>query len=255
MPRAARLMAEVASGLHHAHEQGLVHRDLKPSNIIVTPHDHAKIVDLGLALIGRRDRRRRPRRRRPGLHRRHDGLHRPGADASTPPASTAAPTSTAWAARSTSPLTGQPPFPGGTSKDKIHRHRLGDLPSLQQRVPDLRRGSSPSSSACWPATPTTAPARPPRSSSSSYAWAASEGDVDSGEAEELLDESAIIRQIPDNSEAILVNPPELDPETDESIELEPIREEHSAIPLWVWLAIGLGWTLVVGVVTLLLLRR
>src|SRR5262245_48280329 len=28
MPRAARLMAEVASGLEHAHNQGLIHRDL-----------------------------------------------------------------------------------------------------------------------------------------------------------------------------------------------------------------------------------
>src|SRR5262245_42736375 len=37
VPRAARLMAEVASGLAHAHAQGLIHRDLKPSNILVTP--------------------------------------------------------------------------------------------------------------------------------------------------------------------------------------------------------------------------
>src|SRR5262249_53251574 len=50
-PRAARLFAEVADGLHYAHQQGLIHRDLKPSNIMITPNDHAKVLDLGLALI------------------------------------------------------------------------------------------------------------------------------------------------------------------------------------------------------------
>jgi serine/threonine protein kinase len=49
--RAARLFAQAAAGLGHAHEQGLIHRDFKPSNVIITPHDQAKVLDLGLALI------------------------------------------------------------------------------------------------------------------------------------------------------------------------------------------------------------
>lgn len=47
--RAAHLLGETASALAHAHGQGVIHRDMKPSNIMVTPHDHAKVLDLGLA--------------------------------------------------------------------------------------------------------------------------------------------------------------------------------------------------------------
>lgn len=49
--RVARLFEEVTLGLEHAHVNGLIHRDLKPGNIMITPNDHAKVLDLGLAIV------------------------------------------------------------------------------------------------------------------------------------------------------------------------------------------------------------
>lgn len=46
---AARLVAEVAEALHHAHSQGVVHRDVKPSNIMIRPDGSPVVMDFGLA--------------------------------------------------------------------------------------------------------------------------------------------------------------------------------------------------------------
>jgi formylglycine-generating enzyme required for sulfatase activity len=45
----ARLVAEAASALSHAHSRGVVHRDVKPSNLLLTPELHLKLVDFGIA--------------------------------------------------------------------------------------------------------------------------------------------------------------------------------------------------------------
>jgi serine/threonine protein kinase len=48
---AADYIAQVANGLQHAHEMGLVHRDIKPANCLVDRHNTVKLLDLGLAKL------------------------------------------------------------------------------------------------------------------------------------------------------------------------------------------------------------
>jgi serine/threonine protein kinase len=139
VPRAARLFAEVAAGLDHAHGQGLVHRDLKPSNVLVTPHDHAKVLDLGLALIqGEKDGSR-------------DVVGGQGYVVGT--MDYIAPEQTADATKVDArsdiyslgctlyfALSGRPPFPGGTSIEKIQRHRREEPTPLLELRPALPGG-------------------------------------------------------------------------------------------------------------------
>jgi eukaryotic-like serine/threonine-protein kinase len=56
---ALELLARVADGLAHAHEQGVIHRDLKPSNILVNlAQGVVKIADFGCARLSDADRSR-----------------------------------------------------------------------------------------------------------------------------------------------------------------------------------------------------
>ena len=47
-----RIATEIAAGLAHAHERGLVHRDLKPANVLFDGEERAKIADFGIARMG-----------------------------------------------------------------------------------------------------------------------------------------------------------------------------------------------------------
>jgi serine/threonine protein kinase len=135
-PRAARLFAEIASALDHAHTQGLIHRDLKPSNVLITPNDHAKLLDLGLALmqgesggdreviggqgyvIGTMDYIAPEQAEDPSKVDPRSDLYSLGC--------------TLYYA-----LTGRQPFPGGTVAEKLHRHRTEEPSPVPEFNPDV----------------------------------------------------------------------------------------------------------------------
>jgi len=48
---AADYISQVACGLEHAHEMGLVHRDIKPANCLVDKNGTVKLLDMGLARL------------------------------------------------------------------------------------------------------------------------------------------------------------------------------------------------------------
>ncbi len=124
--RAARVFSQVSAALQYAHGLGLIHRDLKPSNIMITPNGHAKILDLGLALIEGED---LPDKTIVG-----GKGYVVGTMDYIAPEQVGDPTGVDARADLYSlgcslyfVLSGQPPFPGGTSRDKI-KHQLNDWP-------------------------------------------------------------------------------------------------------------------------------
>jgi serine/threonine protein kinase len=137
--RAAKLFAQAAAGLEHAHEIGLIHRDLKPSNIMVTPRDQVKVLDLGLALMEGE------------VAEEQEVIGGKGYVVGTMDYIAPEQTEDAAAVDARADLyglgcalyyavTGQPPFPGGDSKSKIRRHRREEPTPLAELNPLIPAG-------------------------------------------------------------------------------------------------------------------
>ncbi|HVS37951.1 MAG TPA: serine/threonine-protein kinase [Gemmataceae bacterium] len=131
---ALHYILQVAAGLAHASQRGVVHRDIKPSNIIITPTGRAKLVDMGLAR---------------SMERQDDkGLTQSGVTLGTfdyiSPEQALEPReadvrSDIYSLGCTlyHVLTGRPPVPDGTAAKKLHHHQHVKPRDPRELVPGL----------------------------------------------------------------------------------------------------------------------
>lgn len=135
-PDVLQIGYQLARGLEHAAESGVVHRDIKPSNIILTSKGVAKIVDMGLArdaiqgaspaseitqagmTLGTFDYISPEQARDPRVADIRSDIYSLGC--------------TLYHA-----LTGRPPFPEGTALQKLLQHQEVSVPDPRSLVDDL----------------------------------------------------------------------------------------------------------------------
>ena len=132
-----RYLLQLAAGLQHASDRGVIHRDVKPSNIVITPEGKAKIIDMGLA-------------RQQGSHSVHGGVTQSGMTLGTfdyispeqaldPRAVDVRSDIYSLGCSFYHALTGRPPVPEGTAAKKLHAHQHEppiDPRQLNPAVPD-----------------------------------------------------------------------------------------------------------------------
>ena len=134
---AARLARQVALGLQHAQQKGLIHRDVNPCNILVTRDGTAKLTDLGLA-IDLADQAQVTR----------DGATVGTFDYISPEQARHSHSvdtrSDIYSLGCTlyHMLAGQVPFPAPSLMEKLLAHQTGDPEPLEELVPGLPEGLS-----------------------------------------------------------------------------------------------------------------
>ncbi len=127
--QAARLLSQVAAGLQHAHDRGVVHRDVKPANVLVDDQGNAYVSDFGIA------------RRNDGAIVTRAGLVLGSWDYMSPEQRTGervtpAADQYAFGVMAFEVFTGRLPFPG-TPAEVIRGHMDTPAPSLRAVVPEV----------------------------------------------------------------------------------------------------------------------
>ncbi|MGL4419433.1 MAG: protein kinase domain-containing protein, partial [Gemmataceae bacterium] len=132
---AAKIAAQTAAGLQHAHEKGFVHRDIKPENLMLTRNGVVKILDMGLTKSFTR-----PEDNLTGIIKADvilgtidylspEQAIQSGVDARSDIYSLGATLFTV--------LCGYSPYEGTPPKQKLMQHQFGAVPNVQKFRPDV----------------------------------------------------------------------------------------------------------------------
>jgi serine/threonine protein kinase len=166
-------------------------------------------------------------------------------------------------------LSGQPPFPGGTSKEKIHRHRREMPTPLAERVPGLPPGFVALVERLMDKNPDNRPATAAEVERELRSWVSGQEEI-AAQLEALreqpldmpedmtLDEATLFTQGQSSSEYNLVNLPEVEVVDEEPEgELPDVFVESVAtsvvVTLLTYLGIGLGALAVAALLVALIL--